>query len=166
MCEILITIWTSTLASYGSHSLQGCTNYGLCDHPAAVRGRSSLRLVSWLSFQLTERCLGFIREAMRTLCSKTPAPEVGCLELAHQFLPPAPLTTAETVRNFLISEVSLAGMATRPDAVRELFQTFLRRMNLPRLVHFLDLVLPQIVPLWETSAGKGRSRLHSSHSVD
>ncbi len=48
-------------------------------------------------------------------------------------------------RRFLVAEVALAGMATPPAAVRELFETFLRQLSLPRLVHFLDLVLPQLV---------------------
>ena len=43
--------------------------------------------------------------------------------------------------------------------VRGLFETFLRQLSLPRLVHFFDLVLAQMVPRWESSAGQARSRL-------
>ena len=48
---------------------------------------------------------------------------------------------ARRLREVLLSEVALAGMTTPPAEVRELFETFLRQLSLPRLVHFFDLVL-------------------------
>ena len=48
--------------------------WALCrDHPAAgfpaARDEAPLRLVSWLSFQLSQRCQVFIQAAMDMLCS-------------------------------------------------------------------------------------------------
>ena len=81
--------------------------------------------------------------------------------LGQQAFPSAHLTDADSLRlrDLLLSEISLAGMASPPAAVRELLETFLRQLTLPRLIHFFDLVLPQLVPRWEASAGQARSRL-------
>ena len=53
----------------------------------------------------------------------------------------------------------MAGMDSPPVEVRALFESFLRQLSLPRLAHFFDLVLAQMIPRWETSAGQARSRL-------
>ena len=57
------------------------------------------------------------------------------------------------------SEITVAGMDYPPAEVRALFESFLRQLSLPRLVHFFDFVLAQMIPRWETSAGQARSRL-------
>ena len=81
------------------------------------------------------------------------------LSLGQSTFPNEQLPHLEGMKEFLLSEVALAGMAAPPVEVRGLFETFLRQLSLPRLVHFFDLVLAQMVPRWETSAGQARSRL-------
>ena len=155
----MIRMWNpvpSGLHMPGMHKL-----WALCrDHPGAAvpaaRDEAPLRLVSWLSFRLSIQCQRFIQAAMDTICSKHVKDLV---VLGQHAFPSARLTDADSLRELLLSEISLAGMASPPAAVRELFETFLRPLTLPRLIHFFDLVLPQLVPRWEASAGQARSRL-------
>ena len=73
--------------------------------------------------------------------------------------PEVQLTTVSQLHEVLLSEITVAGMDDPPAEVRALFESFLRQLSLPRLVHFFDLVLAQMIPRWETSAGQARSRL-------
>ena len=135
--------------------------WALCrDHPAAAlpvaRDEAPLRLVSWLSFRLSKRCHEFIQAAMDGLCSPQ---ALDLLALGRVAFPDAQILQVECLRDVLLSEVTLAGMLAPPAEVRELFETFLRQLTLPRLVHFFDLVLAQMIPRWESSAGQARSRL-------
>ena len=50
------------------------------------------------------------------------------------------------VRTGLIDQISISNLSLPSEAVTELYRTFLARLPLPRLVHFLDLVLPQMHP--------------------
>ena len=135
--------------------------WALCrDHPAAAfpgaRDEAPLRLVSWLSFRLSRKCHEFIQTAMDGLCS---ARIVDLLSLGRAAFPDEQLLHLDGMKEFLLSEVALAGMDSPAAEVRGLFETFLRQLSLPRLVHFFDLVLAQMIPRWESSAGQAQSRL-------
>ena len=43
--------------------------------------------------------------------------------------------------------MSVGNLKHRPEALFALFRQFLRRLTLPRQIHFLDLVLPQLTPV-------------------
>ena len=135
--------------------------WALCKaHPGAAlpvaRDEASLRLVSWLSFRLSRKCSEFIQMAMEGLCATK---VVDLLSLGCRAFPEVQLACLEDMKEFLLSEVVVAGMESPPMKVRGLFETFLRQLSLPRLIHFFDLVLAQMVPRWESSAGQARSRL-------
>ena len=51
------------------------------------------------------------------------------------------------LRDQLIDLVSVGNLKHRPEALFALFRQFLQRLTLPRLCHFLDLVLPQLTPV-------------------
>ena len=128
--------------------------WALCgDHPTAAfpgaRDEAPLHLVSWLSFRLSQKCHEFIQTAMDGLCSDKRA---DLLSLGQDSFPDEQLPHLDGMKEFLLSEVALAGMDAPPAEVRGLFETFLRQLSLPRLVHFFDLVLAQMVPRWESSA--------------
>ena len=55
--------------------------------------------------------------------------------------------SVEALRDHLIELVSVRNLRHRPEALFALFRQFLQRLTLPRLCHFLDLVLPQLTPL-------------------
>ena len=59
----------------------------------------------------------------------------------------APLESVVALRDRLIELVSVGNLKHRPEALFALFRQFIRRLTLPRLCHFLDLVLPQLTPV-------------------
>ena len=58
-----------------------------------------------------------------------------------------PFESAEALRDHLIELISVRNLRHRPEALFALFRQFLQRLTLPRLCHFLDLVLPQLTPV-------------------
>ena len=67
-------------------------------------------------------------------------------------------------RDRLIDRVSVGNLRHRPEALFSLFRKFLQRISLPRLIHFFDLVLPQLMPVQAACAGEGRN-LWSCHHI-
>ena len=55
--------------------------------------------------------------------------------------------TEVELRDRLIDLVSVGNLRHRPEALFSLFRKFLQRISLPRLIHFFDLVLPQLMPV-------------------
>ena len=58
-----------------------------------------------------------------------------------------PFVSAEALRDHLIELISVRNLRHRPEALFALFRQFLQRLTLPRICHFLDLVLPQLTPV-------------------
>ena len=58
-----------------------------------------------------------------------------------------PFDSAEALRDHLIELISVRNLRHRPEALFALFRQFLQRLTLPRMCHFLDLVLPQLTPV-------------------
>ena len=63
-------------------------------------------------------------------------------------------TTWDNIRDAVIDEVTVRGKAQQPAVVVRLIRGFLQRLPLPRLLHFLDLVLPQMVPVLSCTGGR------------
>ena len=53
----------------------------------------------------------------------------------------------DMVRDALIREITFGGTTCPTEEVCRLMAAFLQRLPLPRLVHFLDMILPQMVPV-------------------
>ena len=68
------------------------------------------------------------------------------------------------IRDALIREVTFGGTKCPMEEVCLLMVSFLQRLPLPRLVHFLDMVLPQMVPV-QSPFRSGRRRFASSYTV-
>ena len=60
--------------------------------------------------------------------------------------------------------MSVGNLKHKPEALFTLFRQFLTRIFLPRLIHFLDLVLPQLMPVQAAWAGEEKT-LWSSHYI-
>ena len=65
--------------------------------------------------------------------------------------------TETELRDRLIDRVSVGNLRHKPEALFSLFRKFLQRISLPRLIHFFDLVLPQLMPVQAAWAGEGRN---------
>ena len=63
--------------------------------------------------------------------------------------------TWDQMRDAVIDEVTIRGRAQQPAVVVNLIRGFLQRLPLPRLLHFLDLVLPQMVPVCSPAQAAG-----------
>ena len=60
--------------------------------------------------------------------------------------------------------MSVGNLRHRPEALFSLFRQFLQRISLPRLIHFFDLVLPQLRPVQAAWADEGKI-LWSCHHI-
>ena len=70
------------------------------------------------------------------------------LELGRMHLEvDTPFVSAETLRDHLIELISVRNLRHRSEALFALFRQFLQKLTLPRICHFLDLVLLQLTPV-------------------
>ena len=76
------------------------------------------------------------------------------------------ISTEVKLRDRLIDLVSVGNLRHKPEALLTLFRQFLTRISLlPRLIHFLDLVLPQLImPVQAAWAGEEKT-LWSCHYI-
>ena len=74
------------------------------------------------------------------------------------------INTEVELRDRLIDLVSVGNLKHKPEALFTLFRQFLTRISLPRLIHFLDLVLPQLMPVQAARAGEEKT-LWSCHYI-
>ena len=113
---------------------------------AAKRDATPLRLLSWLSFRLEPAVEALIEETMLYLSTAEKVTQADLLSLGTKHLDMGG-ESVEALRDHLIELVSVRNLKHRPEALFALFRQFLQRLTLPRLCHFLDLVLPQLTPV-------------------
>ena len=126
------------------HFLECCPNAA---HPRK-KDLAPLRLISWLSCKLRPGADALIQEVMQEFAQLDPVQSNRILRIGefHLQLPEGSLTTWDTMRDAIIQELTVHGLPNPPAIVVQLMTLFLQRLPLPRLVHFIDLVLPQMVP--------------------
>ena len=114
-----------------------------------LRDVTPLRLMSWLSYQLSQRTSLLIQECMAEFSQIKPAQSDKILQIGRFHLTGVgdAWETWDQMRDAVIDEVTIRGIAQQPALVINLIRGFLQRLPLPRLLHFLDLVLPQMVPV-------------------
>ena len=74
------------------------------------------------------------------------------------------VNSEEELRNELIELISVGNLKYKPQALFTLFWQFLTRISLRRLIHFMDLVLPQLTPVQAAWAGEEKT-LWSCHYI-
>ncbi len=74
------------------------------------------------------------------------------------------MRTETDLRDRLIDRVIVGNLRHRPEALFSLFRQFTQRVSLPRLIHFFDLVLPQLMPVQAAWADEGKT-LWSCHHI-
>ena len=121
-------------------------------HPEAAssakRDATPLRLLSWLSFRLEPAVDELIEATMLHLSTVEEVKDIDLLALGTKYLEmETPFESAGALRDHLIELISVRNLRHRPEALFALFRQFLQRLTLPRLCHFLDLVLPQLTPV-------------------
>ena len=115
---------------------------------SAKRDATPLRLLSWRSFRLEPAVEKLIEATMLYLSTVDEVKDSELLELGRMHLEvDTPFASAEALRDHLIELISVRNLRHRPEALFALFRQFLQRLTLPRICHFLDLVLPQLTPV-------------------
>ena len=115
---------------------------------SAKRDATPLRLLSWLSFRLEPAVEKLVEATMLYLSTVNEVKDSELLELGRMHLEvDTPFASAEALRDHLIELISVRNLRHRPEALFALFRQFLQRLSLPRICHFLDLVLPQLTPV-------------------
>ena len=70
------------------------------------------------------------------------------LTMGKEAIPQGETINSEVeLRDQLIDLISVGNLKHKPKALFTLFRQFLTRISLPRLIHFMDLVLPQLTPV-------------------
>ena len=131
----------------------------------AKRDATPLRLISWLSYKLNPELELFIEEVMERLSTWKESEGGKVLTMGRKVIQQGTtINTEMDLRDRLIDLVSVGNLRHKPEALFALFRQFLRRISLPRLIHFLDLVLPQLMPVQAAWAGEEKT-LWSCHHI-
>ena len=131
----------------------------------AKRDATPLRLISWLSYKLNPELENFIEQAMLHLSTWEETEGGVVLQMGKQVVKQGNQIRTETeLRDRLIDLVSVGNLRHKPEALFALFRQFTMRISLPRLVHFFDLVLPQLMPVQAAWAGEEKN-LWSCHHI-
>ena len=147
--------------------LQLCQLLFLCPEAAAAakRDETPLRLISWLNYKLDPELDSFVEKAMQHLSTRAHDDSQVLLQLGAQHVRHGDQVRTEVeLRDRLIDLVSVGNLRHRPEALFSLFRKFLQRISLPRLIHFFDLVLPQLMPVQAAWAGEEKT-LWSCHHI-
>ena len=131
----------------------------------AKRDATPLRLISWLSYKLNPELELFIEQAMEHLSTWKETEGGKVLTMGKDAIQQGETINTEVeLRDRLIDLVSVGNLKHKPEALFTLFRQFLTRISLPRLIHFLDLVLPQLMPVQAAWAGEEKT-LWSCHYI-
>ena len=138
-------------------------------HPEAAssakRDATPLRLLSWLSFRLEPAVDEPLEATMLHLSTAEEVKDIDLLALGTKHLDmETPFESAVALRDHLIELISVRNLRHRPEALFALFRQFLQRLTLPRLCHFLDLLLPQLTPVRAPWADAART-LWTCHHI-
>ncbi len=124
----------------------------------AKRDATPLRLISWLSYNSNPELENFIEKAMLHLSTWEDKEGGRVLQMGKQVVKQGDQIRTETeLRDRLIDLVSVGNLRHKPEALFALFRQFMMRISLPRLVHFFDLVLPQLMPVQAAWAGEEKT---------
>ena len=135
-------------------------------HPQR-RDIAPLRLVSWVSCEVPDQVQQVLNQLMTLFGGVTPVSSNEVLEIGRQQLgvTASGELSWDMIRDALIREVTFGGNTCPTEEVCRLMASFLQRLPLPRLIHFLDMILPQMVPV-QSPCHSRRRRFASSYRVE
>ena len=157
--------WMALNLPHGSYTLRVLLFIRPEAASKARRDATPLRLISWLSYKLNPELEQFIEQAMEHLSTWKETEGGNVLTMGKDAIPQGETINSEVeLRDRLIDLVSVGNLKHKPEALFTLFRQFLTRISLPRLIHFLDLVLPQLTPVQAAWAGEEKT-LWSCHHI-
>ena len=157
--------WMALELPHGSYALRVLLFIRPAAASKARRDATPLRLISWLSYKLNPELEQFIEKAMEHLSTWTETEGGKVLTMGKEAIPRGgTVDSEEELRNELIELISVGNLKYKPQALFTLFRQFLTRISLQRLIHFMDLVLPQLTPVQVAWAGEEKT-LWSCHYI-
>ena len=157
--------WMALELPHGSYALRVLLFIRPAAASKARRDATPLRLISWLSYKLNPELEQFIEKAMEHLSTWTETEGGKVLTMGKEAIPRGgTVDSEEELRNELIELISVGNLKYKPQALFTLFRQFLTRISLPRLIHFMGLVLPQLTPVQAAWAGEEKT-LWSCHYI-
>ena len=157
--------WMALNLPHGSYTLRVLLFIRPEAASKARRDATPLRLISWPSYKLNPELEQFIEQAMEHLSTWKETEGGNVLTMGKDAIPQGETINSEVeLRDRLIDLVSVGNLKHKPEALFTLFRQFLTRISLPRLIHFLDLVLPQLTPVQAAWAGEEKT-LWSCHHI-
>ena len=137
--------WLDNVPPLGQHPLWKVLLHNPNMANPQKRDASALRLLSWLSFSLDRQTSALLAKLMKQLTTEEEnSPSI--LQIVHESDIGASWNSLAETRAGLIDQITISNLTHPTDVVTQLYRTFLTRLSFPRLVHFLDLVLPQMQP--------------------
>ena len=157
--------WMALNLPHGSYTLRVLLFIRPEAASKARRDATPPRLISWLSYKLNPELEQFIEQAMEHLSTWKETEGGNVLTMGKDAIPQGETINSEVeLRDRLIDLVSVGNLKHKPEALFTLFRQFLTRISLPRLIQFLDLVLPQLTPVQAAWAGEEKT-LWSCHHI-
>ena len=128
--------WLDNIPTLGPHYAWKVMLYNPNMANPQKRDASALRLLSWLSLSLDETTSAILGRLMKQLATE------------EENSPAILRTVQDSVFGtaWSIDQITVSNLAQPLAVVTQLYKTFLTRLSFARLVHFLDLVLPQMLP--------------------
>ena len=159
--------WMALELPHGSYALRVLLFIRPEAASKARRDATPLRLISWLSYKLNPELEQFIEKAMEHLSTWTETEGGKVLTMGKEAIPQGETINSEVeLRDQLIDLISVGNLKHKPKALFTLFRQFMTRISLPRLIHFMDLVLPQLTPVQAAWAGEEKDSVElSPHQV-
>ena len=140
--------WMALELPHGSYALRVLLFIRPEAASKARRDATPLCLISWLSYKLNPELEQFIEKAMEHLSTWTETEGGKVLTMGKEAIPQGETINSEVeLRDQLIDLISVGNLKHKPKALFTLFRQFMTRISLPRLIHFMDLVLPQLTPV-------------------
>ena len=105
------------------------------------RDAAPLRLVSWMSCEPPSHIEKLLQQLMLLFAAVQPVASDQVISVACGALglPQQPQVSWDDIRDAIISGLVVGGNSPSPPEVVGLLSGFLRRLPLPRFVHFLDM---------------------------
>ena len=112
------------------------------------RDAAPLRLISWLTFGLPTWLQDIVEALMIHYGHQCPESADNINAFLQEHVPTCPtLESPDVIRDHIVDRISEWNKEWQPESLLNLFEGFLKRMPLHRLVHFLDMILPQLTPM-------------------
>ena len=165
-CEHSYGHWIDISLPHGRYPLNQLLRRFSDVAPPQARDIAPLRLVSCVSCEVPDHVQHFLNQLMVLFGAVAPVSSDEVLAIGAQQLG---VTSSgeiswDAVRDALIKEITFGGAKCPTEEVCRLLADFLQRLPLPRLVHFLDMILPQMVPV-QSPCQSRRRRFASSYRV-